>query len=1377
MTLAPATILGNFEIAARIGAGGMGEVYRAHDKKLGRDVAIKVLATKRERDARATARFEREARLLAALNHPNVATIYGFEVSSDGSQEISYLVMELIDGETLDELIRKRAFETSDAVPVLLQIAGGLEAAHDRGIVHRDLKPPNIKITSDGLVKILDFGIAKRQETDVTLAATRDVQTEEGAVAGTLSYMSPEQIRGDQVDKRSDIWAFGCVAYEMVTGRLAFGGESPSERVGAILGRTPDTTLLPEDFSRPLRQLLDRCLEKDPRRRLRDIGEARIQIEAVAQREALRTSSDIGLFDDVPGWQPQTGEAIPGRPNWRLVERLGEGGFGDVWLAEHARSEAQRVFKFCVDEERLRGLKREIVLLRLLRRSLGERPDIAQVYDWQLDLEPRFLETQYTDGGDLARWCEAQGGVEEVALEQRLELVAQVAVALAAAHGAGVLHKDVKPSNVLIGGNAEHPQALLADFGIGLVAEAEAVSAGLTVMGLGDSLLSDESPGLGTHLYIAPELLEGKEATIRSDIFSLGVVLYQMVVGDLRRALATGWQEHVEDPLLREDIARCVDGTVERRLGDAGELAVRLRELDERRSQILEEERLERERTQRERRAEEERLRALERRRQVRWAAVLGLLALLVVSGLAFRERQRADDERALRREAEYARYLSDLQLAAAQIEAGSLSQARSLLERTPEADRNWEFGHLAHRARLGERSSVHEIPPKPGRTAAEQWRGAVPGVVATLRGDEQNRGVEFALSPDGESLVSAATHPHAVLWDFVEGVELATYSAPTDVTSAAFSRDGRFLAVLSAAQVSIWDLDEGTEISRLEGRGLDFFGAWFSNDAKTLLTSHHRDVVKLWDVPSGQLKAERSQFGLGSNDINIGVHFPASGRSVLIPGGASGVIELDLEDASVLSSQPLDIGQNRRVRSVTPDGRWALADSSVDESLWVIELVTGSVVLESATSRISFSADGKLWSRLGLDGTLQLLDGPVGEVLLTAPELLPAVVNKVELSDDGLRIGYFDPGDNSVRVLAPGSASVRADMLKVHDGRIVDAIYNADGSMLVTAAHDHTATVWDTSPLRQRLRLEGHTGPLQAIQLSPDETRVKTTSWDGTDAVWDARSGARLFTLENGIDERGDSAAGSIATVTVQDSPPFSPDSRRVALARPGGKATVVDATSGEVLAELDASGAWKWQVGWSPRGDIVFTTGIYQKPIEIWDPESGQRLRVLEAVDVPWRVELSPDGSRIAAGQSGGHLQVWDVASGEEILHVQGDDQNVGSVHWSGDGALLIAASINQQARLWNAQSGELVARFCCQNERALDALLSPDQTRVLTISYFGELRLWDLQGNALLSLEPADRFSDTAWSPDGRTIVAALNDGRLQFWETNSWSQATQ
>ncbi len=293
------TRLGPYEILSALGAGGMGEVYRARDTKLDRAVAIKILPQAFAADTERIARFQREAKTLASLNHPNIAHIHGLE-ESDG---VRALVMELVEGEDVAQRIARGAIPPDEALPIAKQVADALEAAHEQGIIHRDLKPANIRVRPDGTVKVLDFGLAKAMEpTGVASPSvsqsptiTTPAMTQAGMILGTAAYMSPEQARGKLVDKRADIWAFGCLLYEMLTGQRAFDGQGVSETLARVIEREPDWARLPATLSPALRTYIRRCLQKDPRQRVQAIGDVRLALEGAFETSVGQTGAPAAV--------------------------------------------------------------------------------------------------------------------------------------------------------------------------------------------------------------------------------------------------------------------------------------------------------------------------------------------------------------------------------------------------------------------------------------------------------------------------------------------------------------------------------------------------------------------------------------------------------------------------------------------------------------------------------------------------------------------------------------------------------------------------------------------------------------------------------------------------------------------------------------------------------------------------------------------------------------------------------------------------------------------------------------------------------------------------------------------------------------------------
>lgn len=377
-------------------------------------------------------------------------------------------------------------------------------------------------------------------------------------------------------------------------------------------------------------------------------GEAPLRPPADSEKARRTVSEEEAL---ILGWRPGPGLQIPRRESWILVQKLGEGGFGEVWLAGQRRTKEKRVFKFCFDVDRLRSFKRELTFFRLMQQHLGERDDIARLYDVQLDHPPFFLESEYVPGGNLKHWVDHHGGLNALPLEFRVRLLSQIAGAVAAAHSLGIIHKDIKPSNILIaqtppapergpattpastpaatpeglsiseGGRQISIRPRLCDFGIGVLADPRILAQGqITQTGFTESVvLGNDSSRTGTRLYAPPESQLGKPATTAGDVYALGVMLYQLVAGDLSRPFGTGWEEDVQDELLREDILACTHRDPARRLPSAADLVTRLETLGPRAYQLD---------------ARRRALQTARRLRQARRALLLSLIALAIVVGL-----------------------------------------------------------------------------------------------------------------------------------------------------------------------------------------------------------------------------------------------------------------------------------------------------------------------------------------------------------------------------------------------------------------------------------------------------------------------------------------------------------------------------------------------------------------------------------------------------------------------------------------------------------------------------------------------------------------------------------------------------------------------
>ena len=646
-----------------------------------------------------------------------------------------------------------------------------------------------------------------------------------------------------------------------------------------------------------------------------------------AQRVAAE--GELGL-----GWRPAIGQEVP-NTKWVIEEKLGEGGFGEVWKARHEKLDEQRVFKFCFRADRVRSLKREVTLFRLLKERIGEHPNIVRLHDIYFDEPPFYLEEEYVSGKDLKSWCEAQGGVAKVPLEVRWEIVAQAADGLQAAHDAGVIHRDVKPGNILIaalraattlecGGStpvsrssADHEpahskvQAKLTDFGIGQVISEEYL-AGVTRAGFTQTMLSTSSSQTGTQMYMAPELLAGKPASIRSDIYSLGMVLYQLLTGDFSRPVATDWWKEISDPLLREDLEHCFAGNPQDRFAGAGQLAKHLRALPERRMEW-------------ERRAAEKA--ALERaayRRGVIRTASVSAFALALIAGLAIFGFNVSRRERKQRLRADLELYVANMTLVQQAWEKNNVARVRELLEETaayPQRGFEWYYWqrqmHLELKTLRGHIAPVSAVVFSPDGQriltgsvdhTAKVWEAASGKELLTLKGHSSEvRSVAF--SPDGRRIVTGSEDQTAKVWEATSGKELLTLKGHIVATmSVAFSPDGQRIVTGSGDQTAkVWEAATGKELLTLKGHSDRIRSVAFSSDGQRIVTGSEDQTAKVWEAASGKellalkghsaaifsvtFSPDGQRIVTGSDDGTAKVWEAAGSKELLTLNGHSGMV------------------------------------------------------------------------------------------------------------------------------------------------------------------------------------------------------------------------------------------------------------------------------------------------------------------------------------------------------------------------------------------------------------------------------------------------------------------------------------------------------
>jgi WD40 repeat protein/serine/threonine protein kinase/class 3 adenylate cyclase len=1052
--------------------------------------------------------------------------------------------------------------------------------------------------------------------------------------------------------------------------------------------------------------------------------------EALAGPLAPPTTTEKGQRLSTPdqepvlGWRPALEQKVPGTP-WTLEEKLGEGGFGEVWLGRHETFKRKRVFKFCFRADRVRSLKREVTLFKLLHDRVGEHPNIVTVHDVFFGEPPYYITMDFVEGRDLVTWAREQGGVEKLPLETRLEIGAQVADALQAAHDAGVIHRDVKPSNILISSvaanwrsppppspgrappgsseaapatenvaaNASSPlraEAKLTDFGIGQVVSEEFL-AGHTRAGFTQTMLSSTSSHTGTQMYMAPELLAGKPASTRSDIYSLGVVLYQLLVGDFTRPLTTDWADHLGDPLLRDDLKHCFAGNPQDRFAGAGQLAKQLRQLPERRAAL--------EQQQAELAARE---RAAYRRGVIRATAlataVVALMAALACYALIQGRRARQENFQARRH-----LYIAHMNLAGRDWEMGNLGRLRQLLEETRASpDRGFEWFYwqrLCHLELLnlsGHTGSVFDVAFSP-----DDQRLATKSPDGTVKIWDQVTGKELltfqqpwppgakyhslAFSPDGQRVVSGTEGGTAVIWEATTGRPLTVLQRPgKHVAAVAFSPDG--LHVVSGGDggaVVLWEATSGRELRSFEGLRGSVRAVEFSADGRRVGAAADPEAVQLWETHTGR-NLERVEIGVRIDSFALS---PDGSRVAVATHDPTPTVWDAATGRRILELK----GHTTRVRSVaySRDGS-RIVTSGEDHTARIWDAGSGGAIRilrgHSATVwRAVFSPQGDrvLTASTGPDGTAKLWDALSDQEAVTVRPHADSAFS-VAFSPDSrwLLTGGASGADGVAKILDAATGS-EIRTLTGHTQAVRCAIFSSDGRFVITATDDAIAKLWDASTGAEIRPFKGHAQALRALAISPDGTRIATSSMDGTVRVWDAASGASRFTLAG---PQGDSL-GVIGTLS------FSPDGSRLLTASWSGTARVWDAETGAELLMLNHRG-WVPSAAFSPDGDLIVTAGGTDTLARLWDARTGRELRQLVGHNLGvLTLAFSPDGKRIVTSGWDATVKVWHAETGRETLSLQGPSETVSSVAFSPDGMRIAAAGNDGFVRIWQAaESGRL-------------------------------------------------------------------------------------
>lgn len=1109
--------------------------------------------------------------------------------------------------------------------------------------------------------------------------------------------------------------------------------------------------------------------------------------DAEKAKRAIRPGEEETL-----GWRPAVGLEIPGRTGWYLTELLGTGGFGEVWAGEHAKLHQRRAFKFCFDDERLRALKREVTLVRLLGSALGERDDIVRIHELKLDSPPFYLESDLAPHGNLLQWAEKQGGLASIPLDRRIGLVAHTAAALAAAHSIGVLHKDIKPTNVLIfDGPGGEPRPRLVDFGIGALADPGVLRQhGVTAAGFTRATIEHST---GTPTYSPPEYLAGRPYTIQGDIYGLGVLLYQLVTAKPLDPLATGWERDIADPLLREDIAACVDGDPARRLASAADLAERLLDLDQRRAEIAEKEHLDRAEAAR---AEAEAATIAVRLRAARFrklAAAFAVLALLALAGgvLAWMNQRKAVmalaevKETKVEVDRKNSEYRAMLTEAARSDRLVAVEKLQAGLEREA-------FAHLARACEYDpDRSS---LAAEKVAVALNTWQHLLPAVIIGGNACRSNRGW---FSSDGSHIVTISTDGKAVrVWDAATGncvAILAGYEG--SVHTAEFSPDGTLIITASNSNTArVWDALTGKSLATLSGHEKSVAKVRFSQDGSRIVTTSDDKTARVWDAASGKclaILAEREALYLNAEISPDGTRIvTGTSETARLWDGETGKCIATLIHHGGFSWHPQFSPDGTRILTASSDNTARLSDAATGQHLATIgsdnqmEPAFGGsriVTTLNSTARIWDTTTGKCLATLGAerDPVENAQFSPDGARVVTTSMGNTAKVWNAEsgaclvvLAGHGGRIltaNYSPDGTRIVTISMDGIARVWdattgkcLAILAGHRNVVLDTRFSLDGGRILTLGYDNTVIVWnwDDPTSASTTTLAGHETHATIIGSSPDGTRFVTASTDNTAGIWDAATGKCLIILSG---HKG-------AVLSVQ----FSLDGTRVVTTSNDKTARVWDTTTGKCLAILEGFPSGN---AWFVLGNKRIFVSSGDRAAAIWNCENPTvaNFANLEKDEIGYdmrRLTISPDGARVVDLVDGHEAVLWDVVTGKRIVEFTGHGSWLLSAQFSPDGTRIVTTAKNS-AWVWNAVTGEKLATLAGHKDYPDNAQFSPDGMRIVTASRDCTARVWDATtGRCLVILSGhKGEVLRARFSLDGARVVTISKDNTARVWDATT------
>lgn len=1061
------------------------------------------------------------------------------------------------------------------------------------------------------------------------------------------------------------------------------------------------------------------------------------------------------------GWRPAAGREIPGKAGWVIDHKLGEGGFGEVWLGRHAKLKTARVFKFCFDADRLRSLKREMTLFRLQRDALGDREDIARLHDVRLHTAPFFLESDYSPLGDLQSWSQTRGGIGKVSLETRLNLVERIADAVAAAHSVGILHKDIKPSNILIDEEKDgSPRPRLADFGIGVLTDRDRL-AGLqiTAAGFTQSMLTDnESSRTGTRMYAPPEMMAGKPFTTQGDVYALGVLLYQVVIGDLARPLAEGWQRDVDEEMLREDIAICIAGDPAQRLGSAAELAERLRTLPQRRAERKQE---------RARRQREETTQRLARRRKVLLRAfATASLVLAAATVVVLMLKRDADRQRA---EADGQRNRAVTAEAAMAVEAENARsgerKAKSMLARMAlnafvaedeKGDIPRAFLHAIHALQLEDSAA--------NRQRVALYRRVLPRLYVAQPGTEFPAGLErdISYSPDRTlHLRFNRGSSTAEVWDTITCQNVGEPARHAQgINQASFDRKGvKFVTASDDGTARVWHALTGNPVTPPLQHGGPVYDAAFSPDGLRVITASDDRTARIWDAATGRPITPP----LEHETVVWSASFSPDGSRAVLCGERSARVLDTITGQAV--APPLMHDESMHAR-FCPDGAsivtrcmnkvrvWDSATGRLLSGPFDADALGGSLEISADSSRLLIINGDRASVRQIRSG--QLIDSFSASAPIHTATSRPATPLRPD--DKIWRVAFSEKGDQAV--LTIGNVAwlwkVASDTLPIalrHDGRIWHTAFSGDGARVVTSSTDGTARVWSSTtgePLASPL---WHPGGVYDAAFSADGTGLLTSSL-GAARFWDM-SGDKAVAVPPSHDD-------------IVNRLSFRSDGLYAVTSGREGLVGIWDAATKQRITPPIRHGKAAWDAEFSPDGARVVTAS-WDGTARVWDVATGQALtpplQGNQAVD---HAEFSPDGARLVTADVGG-AQTWSAVTGQPDAPPLPHQRSARHATFSKDGNRIATASHDHTARVWDALTGAPVTPPLQHENMVNRCAFSHSGTQVVTVSYDYTARVWDTATGkpGIPPLRHASIVWDAAFSQDDTRIVTGSADSTARVW----------